>query len=137
MSAEKLAKVGEIMNGFVKDKKIAGGIVLVARNGKLVFEETYGLRNLDGKQPVERDTSVERPTGERVQRHDGVVDGELAEALVGELTGELLGVGAERTGGAPDSSAAAASSPFVACCANIRPRARRLPRLLVRSSQHR
>ena len=28
MSAEKLAKVGEIMNGFVKDKKIAGGIVL-------------------------------------------------------------------------------------------------------------
>ena len=56
MSAEKLAKVGEIMNGFVKDKKIAGGIVLVARNGKLVFQETYGLRNLDGKLPVERDT---------------------------------------------------------------------------------
>ena len=56
MSAEKLAKVGEIMNGFIKDKKIAGGIVLVARNGKLVFQETYGLRNLDGKLPVERDT---------------------------------------------------------------------------------
>src|SRR5262245_30170362 len=56
MSAEKLAKVGEIMNGFVKDKKIAGGIVLVARNGKLVFQETFGLRNLDGQLPVERDT---------------------------------------------------------------------------------
>ena len=56
MSAEKLAKVGEIMNGFVKDKKIAGGIVLVARNGKVVFQETYGLRNLDGKLPVENDT---------------------------------------------------------------------------------
>jgi CubicO group peptidase (beta-lactamase class C family) len=56
MSAEKLAKVGEIMNGFIKDKKIAGGIVLVARNGKVVFQETYGLRNLDGKLPVERDT---------------------------------------------------------------------------------
>jgi CubicO group peptidase (beta-lactamase class C family) len=56
MSAEKLAKVGEIMNGFIKDKKIAGGIVLVARNGKVVFQETYGLRSLDGKRPVERDT---------------------------------------------------------------------------------
>jgi CubicO group peptidase (beta-lactamase class C family) len=56
MSAEKLAKVGEIMNGFVKDKKIAGGIVLIARNGKVVFQETYGLRNLDGKLPVEHDT---------------------------------------------------------------------------------
>ena len=52
MSAQKLAKVGEIMNGFIKDNKIAGGIVLVARNGKLVFQETYGLRNLDGKLPV-------------------------------------------------------------------------------------
>lgn len=56
MSAEKLTKVGEIMNGFIKDKKIAGGIVLIARNGKLVFQETYGLRDLDGKRPVERDT---------------------------------------------------------------------------------
>src|SRR5262245_66570083 len=56
MSAEKLAKVGEIMNGFVKDKKIAGGIVVVARNGKVVFQEPYGLRDLDHKLPVERDT---------------------------------------------------------------------------------
>jgi CubicO group peptidase (beta-lactamase class C family) len=56
MSVEKLAKVGEVMNGFIKDKKISGGIVLIAHNGKLVFQETYGLRNLDGKLPVERDT---------------------------------------------------------------------------------
>jgi CubicO group peptidase (beta-lactamase class C family) len=56
MSAEKLAQVGEIMNGFIKDKKIAGGIVLIARNGKVVFQETYGLRNIDTKQRVERDT---------------------------------------------------------------------------------
>jgi CubicO group peptidase (beta-lactamase class C family) len=48
--------VGEIMNGFIQDKKITGGIVLVARNGKLVFQETYGLRNVDGELPVERDT---------------------------------------------------------------------------------
>ncbi len=56
MSAEKLAKVGEVMNGFVKDKKIAGGIVLIARNGKVVFQEAYGQRDLDRKLPVERDT---------------------------------------------------------------------------------
>ena len=37
MSTAKLAKVSEIMNGFVNDKKIAGGIVLIARNGKVVF----------------------------------------------------------------------------------------------------
>ncbi len=56
MSAEKLAKVGEIMNGFVKDKRIAGGIVLVARHGKVVFEETYGHRQLGDEQPLAADT---------------------------------------------------------------------------------
>jgi len=56
MSAEKLAKVGGIMNGFIKEKKIAGAVVLIARNGKLVFQETYGLRDLDRKLPMERDT---------------------------------------------------------------------------------
>lgn len=56
MSATKLAKVGEIMNGFITDKKIAGGIVLIARNGKLVFQEAYGLRDRERSLPVERDT---------------------------------------------------------------------------------
>ena len=56
MSAEKLAQVGEIMKGFIKDKKIAGGLVLIARNGKVVFEETYGQRDLERKLPVEPDT---------------------------------------------------------------------------------
>ena len=60
MSAEKLAKVSEIMNRLRQRRKIAGGIVLIARNGKVVFQETYGLRQLDKqrdrKLPVERDT---------------------------------------------------------------------------------
>jgi CubicO group peptidase (beta-lactamase class C family) len=56
MSAEKLAKVGEVMNGSIKNKKIAGGLVIIARNGKVVFHETYGLQDLDRKLPVERDT---------------------------------------------------------------------------------
>jgi CubicO group peptidase (beta-lactamase class C family) len=56
MSAEKLAKVGEIVNGFVRDRKIAGGIVLIARNGKVVFQETYGHRQLNDKEPLEADT---------------------------------------------------------------------------------
>jgi CubicO group peptidase (beta-lactamase class C family) len=56
MSAEKLAKVGEIMKGLVEAKKISGGTVIVARNGKVVFDETYGQRDLERKLPIERDT---------------------------------------------------------------------------------
>jgi len=56
MSAEQLAKVSEIMNRFISERKITGGIVLVARHGKVVFHETYGLRHLEKQLPVERDT---------------------------------------------------------------------------------
>jgi CubicO group peptidase (beta-lactamase class C family) len=56
LSAEKLKKIGTIVNGLIDEKKIAGGIVLVAKNGKVVFHEPYGLMNLETKQPVSRDT---------------------------------------------------------------------------------
>jgi CubicO group peptidase (beta-lactamase class C family) len=56
MSAEKLQEVDKIMNGFIGDHKIAGGIVLIAKNGKVVFHEPYGVRDLESKKPIERDT---------------------------------------------------------------------------------
>jgi CubicO group peptidase (beta-lactamase class C family) len=56
MSAEKLKEIGTIVNGLIEEKKIAGGIVLVAKNGKVVFHEPYGLMNLETQQPVSRDT---------------------------------------------------------------------------------
>jgi CubicO group peptidase (beta-lactamase class C family) len=56
MSTEKLKEVGTIVNGLIDEKKIAGGIVLVAKNGKGVCHEPYGLMNLETQQPVSRDT---------------------------------------------------------------------------------
>jgi CubicO group peptidase (beta-lactamase class C family) len=56
LSEEKLEKVNEIMNGLVRDRHIAGGIVLIARHGKVVFHEPYGRMHLDDDRPVERDT---------------------------------------------------------------------------------
>lgn len=56
MSAEKLKEIGTIVNGLIDDHKIAGGIVLVAKNGKVVFHEPYGVRDLESKRPIERDT---------------------------------------------------------------------------------
>lgn len=55
-SSEKLEQVNEIMNGFVSDQKIAGGTVLIARHGKVVFDECYGAMHLENEQPVEPDT---------------------------------------------------------------------------------
>ncbi|TWT29561.1 Esterase EstB [Posidoniimonas corsicana] len=56
LSAEKLKEVSEAMNRLVADKHIAGGAVMIARHGKVVFDEAYGLRDIERKLPVESDT---------------------------------------------------------------------------------
>lgn len=56
LSEPKLAEVHQVMNRLVTDRHIAGGIVLVARNGKVVLHQPYGLRDLEQALPVERDT---------------------------------------------------------------------------------
>ena len=55
LSEEKLQKVDEIMNGLVRDRHIAGGVVMIARHGKVVFHEPYGLAHLEARRPIERD----------------------------------------------------------------------------------
>ncbi|TWT77604.1 Esterase EstB [Posidoniimonas polymericola] len=56
LSAEKLAEVGKVMNRLVDERHIAGGQVMIARHGKVVFDEVYGQRDLDAGLPVEHDT---------------------------------------------------------------------------------
>ena len=58
MSSEKLAKVTELMNQQVTDHKIAGGVVVVARRGKVVYFESYGKQDLASGTPMQRDTIV-------------------------------------------------------------------------------
>lgn len=45
-----------ITKRFVEEGQHAGAITLLARNGKLVDFQTYGYRDLEKRQPMERDT---------------------------------------------------------------------------------
>jgi CubicO group peptidase (beta-lactamase class C family) len=56
MSAEKLAKVDAAMEELVKQKRIAGGVVMIARHGKVVHFDAYGLRDIENNQPMEKDS---------------------------------------------------------------------------------
>lgn len=58
MSSAKLAQVTELMNQRVADSKIAGGVVIVARQGKVVYFESFGKRDLASGSPMEKDTIV-------------------------------------------------------------------------------
>ena len=56
MSSAKLSKVDGIVEDLVRQKKLAGATVAVARHGKLVYLKTFGKMDLDGDKPMRKDT---------------------------------------------------------------------------------
>lgn len=59
MSSAKLAKVDEIVEALIKEKKLAGGIVMVARHGKVAHQRSYGLMDVEAGKPM-RDDAILR-----------------------------------------------------------------------------
>lgn len=55
-SAEGLAALRQEMRGLVDEGRLAGVTTLVARHGQVVHFDAYGVRDLDSRAPVERDT---------------------------------------------------------------------------------
>lgn len=58
MSAEKLAKVNATMDGLIKEKKLAGGAVMIARRGKIVHLQSHGLMDIEANKPFRDDAIV-------------------------------------------------------------------------------
>jgi CubicO group peptidase (beta-lactamase class C family) len=55
-SAERLKGLDDAMQSAVDSKMLAGIVTAVARHGKLVQQRTYGLREIAGSKPMQRDT---------------------------------------------------------------------------------
>lgn len=55
LSAERLARITEHMNQAVADGVMVGGQGLIARNGRVVYEETYGLADREAGKPMSED----------------------------------------------------------------------------------
>ncbi len=58
MSSERLAKVDAAMDGLVSEKKLAGGIVMIARHGKIVHLKSHGMMDLEAKKPMRDDAVI-------------------------------------------------------------------------------
>ena len=56
MSAERLARIRPAMQRYVDEGKLAGIITAVARHGKIVHFETYGMADRDANQPMRADS---------------------------------------------------------------------------------
>jgi CubicO group peptidase (beta-lactamase class C family) len=55
MSAERLARIDNLINEYVDKKWIAGATVLIARNGKIVYYKGLGYDDVDKKTPMKKD----------------------------------------------------------------------------------
>lgn len=56
MSSEKLAQVIPKLQEFVDQEKVAGAIVIVARHGKIALFDSVGMKDLEHRQPMQKDT---------------------------------------------------------------------------------
>jgi CubicO group peptidase (beta-lactamase class C family) len=55
LSAERLARITEHMNQAVADGVMVGGLGLIARNGRVVYEETYGQADREADEAMTED----------------------------------------------------------------------------------
>ena len=56
LSGQALTKVDAKMEELIKEQRLAGGIVVIARKGKIAHFKPYGLRDREAKLPMEKDT---------------------------------------------------------------------------------
>jgi CubicO group peptidase (beta-lactamase class C family) len=55
-SSERLARIGQVLNQDIKDGKLPGAVLAIARDGKLVFMQAYGYRDKVANVPMTTDT---------------------------------------------------------------------------------
>ncbi len=55
MSAERLARIDQMVNDNMNSKKIPGAVVLIARNGKIVYHKAFGFSDVEKQTPLKKD----------------------------------------------------------------------------------
>ena len=56
LSTERLSRIDKVMEAHVAQQKIAGGVTLLARHGKIAHLGTYGMMDVASEKPMQRDT---------------------------------------------------------------------------------
>ena len=55
LSSERLQRLTDTFQGYVKDGKLAGAVVLVTRRGKIAYSGAFGARDLEAHSPMKED----------------------------------------------------------------------------------
>ncbi|GHB64836.1 serine hydrolase domain-containing protein [Persicitalea jodogahamensis] len=55
MSPERVARLDQVMKGFVTDNKLPGLVAILIRNGQIVYHQAYGLADVATQRPMKKD----------------------------------------------------------------------------------
>src|SRR5882762_2416950 len=55
VSSERLARIDNVLNDYVTKGNIPGAVALIIRNGKIVYEKSFGFRDIENKSPLKND----------------------------------------------------------------------------------
>lgn len=56
LSTERLSRIDKVMEKYISDQKIAGGVILLARHGKTAHLGAYGMMDVEAEKPMKPDT---------------------------------------------------------------------------------
>jgi CubicO group peptidase (beta-lactamase class C family) len=57
-SASRLDRIGAVMQGYVDEGKLPGVIATVARHGRIVYRERFGMMDVEAEKPMQFDTII-------------------------------------------------------------------------------
>jgi CubicO group peptidase (beta-lactamase class C family) len=55
MSSERFSNIDNVFTNYIDDQKLPGSVILVARNGKIVYHKSFGLSDMENKIPMTND----------------------------------------------------------------------------------
>lgn len=56
LSSQKLGQLSQILDSYAKDGRLAGGVAMVLRKGKVAYSHTFGKRDREANSPMAEDT---------------------------------------------------------------------------------
>ncbi len=55
MSSERLSNIDNVFTNYIDSQQLPGSVILVARNGKIVYHKSFGLSDMENKVPMTND----------------------------------------------------------------------------------
>ena len=56
LSTERLSRIDKVMEKHISEQKIPGGVILLARHGKIAYLGAHGMMDVEAEKPMQRDT---------------------------------------------------------------------------------